>query len=228
MTAITFDTLSPKHLPSLWQTLFEHTKTTFTTLDNIHLTHHWLQQKRHLWRTITQNNPDDDRQLTDWLIDVFNTVFCHHHTVLVRGGDEPEYFASYDGKPAQIVFAHGYFASSLHEISHWCIAGKKRRALNDFGYWYAKDGRDKVAQQAFEQVEIKPQAIECLLTLACCRYFYVSQDNLNADFDTTDSTFAQDVHAQAFAYLNSPNTLPTDAKVLLVLLLLLCQDGFTL
>ncbi|MDI8993212.1 elongation factor P hydroxylase, partial [Salmonella enterica subsp. enterica serovar Anatum] len=29
----------------------------------------------------------------------------------------------------RIVFAHGFYASALHEISHWCIAGKARREL---------------------------------------------------------------------------------------------------
>ncbi|GAM69307.1 transporting ATPase [Vibrio sp. JCM 19236] len=24
----------------------------------------------------------------------------------------------------------------MHEIAHWCVAGPKRRLLEDFGYWY--------------------------------------------------------------------------------------------
>lgn len=54
------------------------------------------------------------------------------------------------------------FNSALHEISHWTIAGAKRRLLPDLGYWYAPDGRTKEQQDLFEQVEIKPQAIEWL------------------------------------------------------------------
>ncbi len=50
------------------------------------------------------------------------------------------------------------FASALHEISHWCIAGKARRELVDFGYWYCPDGRDAMTQSQFEDVEVKPQA----------------------------------------------------------------------
>lgn len=107
----------------------------------------------------------------------------------------------------------------MHELSHWCIAGKKRRQLPDYGYWYAPDGRNAAQQRAFEQLEIKPQALECLFTLACKRHFQVSQDNLFADFDTTTSTFAADVYQQALQYIQVPQTLPRDAKVLLWALL---------
>lgn len=78
----------------------------------------------------------------------------------------------------------------------------------------------------FEQVEIKPQAIECLLSLALDHYFYVSQDNLNADFDTSKSTFAHDVYAKALSYLHAPNTLPRDARRLLWVFLTLSHPSF--
>lgn len=151
----------------------------------------------------------------DWLIAQFNRWFYDKNTTLVRGQHEPEYFAPTDTDPAKIVFAYGFFASSLHEISHWCVAGKRRRQQNDFGYWYAPDGRSAEQQQAFEQVEIVPQAIECLLTLMCARRFRVSQDNLFADFDTSASTFAEDVKVQAQTFWLTGEKLPTDAKTLL-------------
>lgn len=163
----------------------------------------------------------DEHEQTDWLINLFNHLYEHSAipTVLVRGMSEPEYFASKDGMPARIEFAHGFFQSALHEISHWCVAGTKRRGLHDFGYWYCPDGRDEITQRQFEQVEIKPQAIECLLSLALGRHFYVSADNLNANFDTSNSTFATDVYAQAYAHLKNPHALPhrlsLDAKRLL-------------
>ena len=119
----------------------------------------------------------------------------------------------------KIEFAHGFFASALHELSHWCVAGEARRRLPDFGYWYAPDGRTAAQQQAFERVEIKPQALECLFTLACERSFEVSQDNLFADFDTSNSTFANDVYRQVQQYIAKPNILPSDAKTLLHALL---------
>lgn len=159
-------------------------------------------------------NTHDDKALTDWLMGLFDGLYGAH-TKLIHSTGEPEYFAPKDGKPAYIAFAHGFFNSALHEISHWCVAGKHRRTLDDFGYWYCPDGRDETTQKAFEQVEIKPQAIECLFNAALGRYFYVSQDNLTADFDTSDSTFAQDVYDKALSFLHAPSALPPDARRLI-------------
>lgn len=188
----------------------------------------------HRWQLIQNNTTDeaqDEQMLTDWLIHLFDLLFNHLYfdqipTVLVRGGGEPEYFPSEHNAPARIEFAHGFFQSALHEISHWCIAGQARRKLNDFGYWYESDGRNEQTQRLFEQVEIKPQAIEALLTLACGRYFFVSQDNLNANFNTSKSTFAQDVFNQAKIYLSNPSTLPTDAQLLLWVILTLSHSNY--
>ena len=166
--------------------------------------------------------PQDDEQLaTDWLMNVFNQLFAYQHVTLVRGEREPEYFPATAYQPARIQFAHGFFASALHELSHWCIAGSKRRALIDFGYWYAPDGRSAAQQHQFEHLEIKPQALECLFTLACNRPFEVSQDNLFADFDTNSSTFSSDVYQQVASYIDKPYQLPRDAKILLLALLIL-------
>ena len=165
---------------------------------------------------------DKEKARTDWLINLFNTLFTHQHVILVRGDGEPEYFPAEDSQPARIEFAHGFFQSALHECSHFCIAGERRRQLADFGYWYAPDGRSAAQQSAFERVEIKPQALECLFTLACGRDFKVSQDNLFADFDTSGSTFAHDVYQQAKRYIFEPHTLPRDARTLLQALLYIC------
>lgn len=115
------------------------------------------------------------------LIELFDSCFVRsHNTRLICGGDEPIYLpASSTCHYHQIVFAHGYFASALHEIAHWCLAGAKRRQLEDYGYWYCPDGRNAKQQQAFEQVEIKPQAIEWAFSLAAGKSFNVSTDNLN-------------------------------------------------
>lgn len=117
----------------------------------------------------------------DVLIQLFAECFySEFNTRLVRGGDEPIYLPAGQGQPfAQVVFAHGFFSSALHEIAHWCIAGKERRALEDYGYWYCPDGRDETQQAAFEQVEVKPQAVEWALTHASGRLFQVSTDNLD-------------------------------------------------
>lgn len=157
----------------------------------------------------------DEYKATEALIQLFNTLFSDQKVTLVRGEHEPEYFPTDPNNFARITFAHGFFASALHEISHWCLAGKSRRQLSDFGYWYAADGRTEAQQRAFERVEVKPQALECLFTLACQRPFRVSQDNLFADFDTSTSTFAYDVYQQAEDYIANPQKIPTDAQTLL-------------
>lgn len=151
----------------------------------------------------------------EWLIAAFARWFAHRDTVLVRGMDEPQYVAKTAANPAQIVFAHGFFASGLHEISHWCIAGQRRRGLDDFGYWYAPDGRDAAQQREFEQVEIAPQALECLFTLAVGKRFRVSKDNLNAPSQSlSDTAFDHHVYRQALAFLSqwqNPNA-PKNGK----------------
>lgn len=187
------------------------------------------ENKEHLnkwkkeWQEIYANEVADSEQIaTDWLIRIFNTLFENQKVLLARSSGEPEYFPAHDDQPARIEFAHGFFASALHEISHWCVAGKNRRTLSDFGYWYAPDGRSATQQQAFEHVEIKPQALECLFTLACKNTFQVSQDNLFATFDTSSSTFASDVYTQVKEYIEKPHRLPRDAKVLLRTFLSVC------
>jgi elongation factor P hydroxylase len=93
------------------------------------------------------------------LITIFNSCFLEkYNTKLVKGLDEPIYLPQDDGRPHnELYFAHGFFASALHETSHWLIAGEKRRKLVDFGYWYAPDGRSKEQQDQFQIVEVKPR-----------------------------------------------------------------------
>lgn len=100
-------------------------------------------------------------------------------TKLVGGADEPFYRpAAGPGDFHLLHYRSDYFASALHEVAHWCIAGEQRRQLADFGYWYAPDGRGPEQQQAFEAVEAAPQALEWYFSLACGYPFQVSADNL--------------------------------------------------
>lgn len=112
---------------------------------------------------------------------LFDAVFLPtENTCLLGGGEEPVYLpAEPSGMPARIVFRHDYVSSALHEIAHWCIAGPARRTLVDYGYWYAPDGRGPAEQQAFEELEARPQAIEWILSLACALPFRPSIDNLD-------------------------------------------------
>lgn len=146
------------------------------------------------------------------LITLFNDCFKHtENTILVRGEDEPIYLPASDKQPHnQIVFAHGYFSSALHEISHWCIAGGARRKLVDFGYWYEPDGRSVEQQQAFEQVEIKPQALEWIFSVAAGVKFNISADNLGGEVSPTAETFKLNVRNQAALYLE--HGLPKNAR----------------
>jgi len=93
------------------------------------------------------------------LIEIFDGCFADDfNTRLIKGDDEPIYLPADAEVPYnRIVFAHGFYASGLHEISHWCIAGKARREQVDFGYWYCPDGRDAATQGQFEDVEVKPR-----------------------------------------------------------------------
>ncbi len=145
------------------------------------------------------------------LITIFkNCFFETYNTLLVKGEDEPIYLPADETRPYNaIFFAYGFFASALHECSHWLIAGEKRRTLVDFGYWYAPDGRTSLEQELFQSVEIKPQALEWILSKAAGYRFRVSIDNLNGSESDTE-TFKQSVHAQVKKYCEEG--LPSRAK----------------
>ncbi|HKK55432.1 elongation factor P hydroxylase [Marinobacter sp.] len=137
------------------------------------------------------------------LITLFNDLFRESlRTTLVKGGAEPEYVpAGHADGYARIIFAHDYYASALHEISHWCIAGPARRALPDYGYWYCPDGRSRDQQHAFEAVEVKPQALEWLFSMAAGSPFNISLDNLSGDGTINAAEFYHNVRSQAEHYL---------------------------
>ncbi|TQR62206.1 elongation factor P hydroxylase [Acinetobacter sp. RF14B] len=156
-------------------------------------------------------NLSSEAEQVDWLILHFNHWFSHLNVSLVRGDFEPEYFPASSDGPARIQFAHGFFNSALHEISHWTIAGDERRKLPDLGYWYAPDGRTQEQQALFEQVEIKPQAIEWMFATAFGRKFRVSLDNLTGE-GGDGTSFKDNVHAQVQRYFNGDARLPRDAN----------------
>nr|WP_284208005.1 elongation factor P hydroxylase [Thalassotalea eurytherma] len=139
------------------------------------------------------------------LIEIFDdTFYGSFNTRLIKGGDEPIYLPANDQcSYHQIVFAHGFYASALHEISHWCIAGSKRRELIDFGYWYEPDGRTAEQQEKFELVELKPQAIEWAFCVASNKKFTVSVDNLNGDSEPDITAFKKRVFSQVEDYLTN-------------------------
>jgi len=113
-----------------------------------------------------------------WVPVVNDTVLSGYHTRLVGGYDEPFYLAFRGDAPAEIRFTRDYERSALHELAHWCVAGQARRMQDDYGYWYAPDGRTNAQQALFFQVEIEPQAIEKHFCAALEIPFDVSIDNL--------------------------------------------------
>lgn len=135
------------------------------------------------------------------LISIFNGCFFEkYNTLLVKGTDEPIYLPQEENRSHnELYFAHGFFASALHESSHWLIAGEKRRKLVDFGYWYAPDGRSGEQQELFQSVEVKPQAIEWILSRAAGYRFRVSIDNLNGSESNTYD-FKKAVYEQVKTY----------------------------
>ena len=136
------------------------------------------------------------------VIALFDGLFQQSYgTCLVRGGEEPLYLPADDSTPFhRVIFARGFYASALHEISHWCIAGARRRQWEDYGYWYLPDGRDAAKQQDFEGVEVAPQALELLFSHACRRRFNVSVDNLGGEVEVDRDAFRARVEARAARY----------------------------
>ena len=141
-------------------------------------------------------------------------------TRLVGGASEPLYTPPTQESPeAVIYYRDDYFASALHEVAHWCIAGQERRLREDFGYWYAPDGRNSKQQRAFERVESKPQALEWFFSKACGIRFRVSVDNLQAQAAGDASQqlgFQQRVLDQALCWQRE--SLPERAQIFYVAL----------
>ncbi len=129
-----------------------------------------------------------------------NCFYQHYRTRLVGGASEPLYQPGCGNiDDHQVMYRQDFFASALHEVAHWCIAGDQRRQHIDYGYWYVPDGRDATRQRQFEQVEVKPQAVEWHFALACGVPFRISADNLDGEV-RTGGMFARSVSEQAQQY----------------------------
>ncbi|MEW5250316.1 elongation factor P hydroxylase [Microbulbifer discodermiae] len=125
--------------------------------------------------------------------DCFNTRLC-------GGAAEPFYRPAGAGcSYHRIEFTRDYPASARHEAAHWCVAGARRRQLPDYGYWYQPDGRSGEQQALFEQVEVKPQALEWIFARACGAGFRASADNLASGLGPSRS-FRQAIWHQVQSY----------------------------
>jgi elongation factor P hydroxylase len=138
---------------------------------------------------------------SDAIETVFNHTFSESHgTVLVGGADEPLYQPGRAAAQATVFYTRNYAASALHEVAHWCVAGPNRRQQEDYGYWYAPDGRTSEQQRQFEQVEVKPQALEWIFSRAAGLGFRVSADNLSQELAASHG-FKQAIALQARNYV---------------------------
>jgi len=117
------------------------------------------------------------------IILIFNGLFFSRYNIRLEGGaNEPIYLPSNsDCKTNRLIFCNNYVSSALHEVAHWCLAGDERLKMIDYGYWYNSDGRSNIAQKKFEEVEVKPQALEWIFSIASNNIFHVSVDNLDGD-----------------------------------------------
>ncbi|MGV6806865.1 MAG: elongation factor P hydroxylase [bacterium] len=147
---------------------------------------------------------------------IFNAAFSERFNArLIGGGEEPIYLPSTRaGDANRIIYRHDYFASALHEISHWCIAGESRLLLEDYGYWYSPDGRNQQQQQAFETVEVKPQALEWMFSVAAGYRFRLSADNLNGAASVSEDFARNVVHCARTmcAAPDDPRNLPSRGR----------------
>jgi elongation factor P hydroxylase len=164
-----------------------------------------------------------ERVLAEELAEVFNQCFEQSEkTVLCIGASEPFFVPnnvatqftcgkSIDAHALSRVFSReDYPASVLHEAAHWCIAGNRRRRLLDYGYWYEPDGRDASKQSEFERVEVKPQALERIMSKAAGMPFRLSADNASDPSCKPSERFIESVQRQTMAYLEGG--LPSRAQ----------------
>jgi elongation factor P hydroxylase len=130
---------------------------------------------------------------------IAGSIYCDP-TRMVMGGDEPLYLPPGRQQPvAEVVAARGLAQSCLHEAAHWLYAGRQRRRLTDYGYWYVPDGRNADQQRHFESMEARVQGLEWILSLCAGVRFHVSADNLTDPIPT--SAFRCAIAADARARL---------------------------
>ncbi len=144
------------------------------------------------------------RHRAQQLEQLFEQLFyARYRTRLCGGAAEPYY------RPAvradddhRLFYREDFFASALHEVAHWCIAGPARRCRPDFGYWYIDSGRSAAQQHAFEEAECKPQAIERLFCEAAGFTFQPSLDQHDSEecYAEREARFAARVERQFARY----------------------------
>ncbi|WP_148212534.1 elongation factor P hydroxylase [Hahella chejuensis] len=149
---------------------------------------------------------DDER--CQYLIDAFSGIFPG--LKIIGGAEEPFYVASKENVSAIIYFRSNYPRSLLHEISHYCLAGDRRRNIDDFGFWYSPCGRTSEEQAMFESVEARPQGLEKAMCEIVGIKFSPSLDDFSGR--PPSQGFLEDLDTAYREMLTSPP--PTAAKAL--------------
>lgn len=153
----------------------------------------------------------NDDELCDVLIKLLAEVLPD---LQIQGGaDEPFYEAAKDGKKAILYFRDNYVRSLAHELSHFLLAGNRRRQLDDFGYWYFPCGRTEEEQIQFEKVEARPQGLEKVICEVIGVKFSPSLDDFSGRPPAQE--FLDNLEA-AYQEMKS-NPPPTAKKVLAAL-----------
>ena len=119
----------------------------------------------------------NDNDLCTNLISIFENLLPTLN--IIGGADEPYYQAPKENEKAKIFFKENYPRSLLHEMAHYCLAGQRRRKLDDYGYWYSPCGRNADEQSLFEKVEARPQGLEKAICEAIGIEFSPSLDDFS-------------------------------------------------
>lgn len=147
----------------------------------------------------------NDQQFCEALTDVLANVFPEID--IVGGGEEPFYEAPKGNLKGRLIFRETFPRSLLHELSHFCLAGSKRRQEDDFGYWYVPSGRSESEQVRFEEAEARPQGLEKLMCEIVGLKFSPSFDNDSVS--PVSAKFAEKLEA---AYQEMKTNPPATAK----------------
>ncbi len=109
----------------------------------------------------------------------FERCFGKEANIVCRGGAaEPFYQPATATAPAVLAYRQDYASSVLHEASHWCLAGARRRELPDFGFHYEPPPRCLIGQVRFLKQEVRAQALESLFAGAAGVPFSCSYDDV--------------------------------------------------
>ncbi len=141
---------------------------------------------------------------------LFEHCFYQRYKTRCLGGAKEPLYRPADAKGiAWLSYREDFPASALHEISHWCLAGKRRRQLTDFGFSYVTAPRSLCAQVQFLAAEVQPQALESLFCRAVRLPFRCSFDDLEDQFMALRPGFEAAVANAAQSFLR--NGLPARA-----------------